>query len=76
MSSEPIKLSAEDVLNEYHNRLAGMMGESIRHACVIARLEEDRNRAWARVTELEAQLHAQGNEAEAFHVGSPPGVRN
>lgn len=73
--NQPVRISAEMVLNEYHNRLAAANGELIRAACTISVLEADRNQAWARVAQLEEELRGRTHdETEAIHIGSPPGV--
>ena len=72
--TSPMNLSAETVLNEYHNRMHSMVAESVRHSALIRILEEDRNRAWARVEELENELRGRGDEKEAVRIGTPPRV--
>lgn len=73
--NQPLRLSPELILNEYHVQLANAHGELIRARCTISILEHDRNQAWARVAELEEELRGRKSaEAETIHVGSSPGV--
>lgn len=70
-----VPVSPEILLNEYHDRLAGVMAANIRLVGMVHALVFQRDAAIRRVAELEDELRGwESAQTKAVHIGSPPGV--
>jgi hypothetical protein len=70
-----VPISAEHLLNEYHERLANLTAANIRLTVMVGSVLAQRDNAIRRAVELEAQLRGgESAQTEAIHIGHPPGV--
>lgn len=69
------ELDVNALLNEYFSRCTQYLAENVRLTVLLNTAVDEKNRAWARVEELEnGPLNGEGKENETVRIGETPRV--